>query len=42
MEKRSNGNTYRDYLDYLKNKNDILEIYNLIRSKKYSKKSILI
>ena len=33
MEKRSNENTSRDYLDYLKNKNDILEIYNLIRSK---------
>ena len=40
MEKRSNENTYRDYLDYLKNKNDILEIYNLIRSKKYSKNQI--
>ena len=40
MEKRSNENTYRDYLEYLKNKNDILEIYNLIRSKKYSKNQI--
>ena len=40
MEKRSNENTSRDYLDYLKNKNDILEIYNLIRSKKYSKNQI--
>ena len=40
MEKRSNENTSRDYLEYLKNKNDILEIYNLIRSKKYSKNQI--
>ena len=40
MEKRSNENTSRDYLDYLKNKNNILEIYNLIRSKKYSKNQI--
>jgi hypothetical protein len=40
MEKRSNENTSRGYLEYLKNKNDILEIYNLIRSKKYSKNQI--
>ena len=30
----------RGYLDYLKDKNDVTEIYNLIRSKKHSKNQI--
>jgi hypothetical protein len=30
----------RSYLDYLKDKNDVTEIYNLIRSKKHSKNQI--